>query len=108
MSLSGKGRRNKGIRIERALVKVLKDTFPNASRNWSEQMERTSGRDISGTPGYCFQVKGGKMPPWRKTLDEAVQDAEGDVPVGVTRQDREPFIAHLYLTDLVHIIRKGS
>ena len=107
----GKLSRDKGKRIELEIVSQLKEAFPLAARNWSEQMERSSGKDIIGTPGFIFQVKGGKKPNWKTALSAAFQEAFSggleEIPVGITREDRQPPIVHMYLVDLIDILKNG-
>jgi hypothetical protein len=99
--------RMKGKRTELELVHVLQAFFPDA-RRYLEQCRTQSGRDIDGTPGFCFQLKAGKVPSWRKAYTEAAGSAGSDVPVGVTRENRDEFMVHLTLTDFLHLCRWGE
>ena len=100
--------RRKGKRTENELCAFLRPWFPDARRNL-EQTQAGDGRDVLGTPGLCLQLKSGKAPRWRLALAEAVESAEdGEVPVGVTKRDRSPFVVHLHLEDFLHALRWGE
>ena len=52
--------RNKGKTYEREIVNALKDIFPDCTRNWNAQ-SAIGGVDILNTPGFDFEIKGGKQ-----------------------------------------------
>jgi hypothetical protein len=100
--------RRKGKRTELQLCAILRPFFPDARRNM-DQYQKSDGRDVLGTPGLCLQLKAGKAPSWRKALAEATGSAEpGEIPVGVTRQDREGFVVHIILDDFLQLRRWGE
>ena len=100
--------RRKGKRTELELVAALSPFFPDA-RRYLEQTRSSSGRDIDGTPGVCFQLKSGAAPSWPKALAEATSaSGDGEIPVGVTRRDRDGFVVHLALEDFLHALRWGA
>jgi hypothetical protein len=121
----GKKSRDKGVRLEKEFVRLLKESevFPEAERNWSQQMEETSGKDVKGTPGFIFQCKGGKQPRWKDALGEALQEAvqqldedrkrspqnhDWQTPVGATKEDRQPWVVHLFLDDFLQLLWEWS
>ena len=99
----GKMEREKGARIERAACFLMREVFPDAARNL-DQYQKTDGRDIGPTPGFCFQVKGGKAPSWKKALNEAAGSAEEDIPIALIKTDKEKWVVHLYAEDLLRIL----
>ena len=50
--------RRKGKRTELELVAALRPFFPDTRRNL-DQCREQDGRDVLGTPGFCFQLKNG-------------------------------------------------
>lgn len=107
-SMPGRKSRSKGIRVELEVVNLMKETFPGAARNWAEQMEKHSTRDILGTPGFFFQVKGGQRPNWGAALCEAqmgvVEERADEIAVGITRADRKEPVVHLILEDFLLLV----
>jgi len=100
--------RRKGKRVENELCARLRTFFPKVHRNLS-QYQGTDGRDFRHTDPFCIQLKAGAAPSWRKALNEATESAKtGEIPVGVTRQDRDGFFVHMSLEDFLHLYRWGA
>jgi hypothetical protein len=59
--------RQKGKRIERYFANLLKDLFPDIRRNAGTQAQ-SGGVDLENTPGFNFEVKGGKQTNIKKVL----------------------------------------
>ena len=52
--------REKGKRIERVVANALRPYFPSIARNANAQSQSSDGRDLINTPGFAFEIKGGK------------------------------------------------
>lgn len=97
--------RRKGKDRENECAAILRTAFPMARRAL-DQVRESSGNDFDFTTPFVFQLKAGAAPSWSKALREAEGAAgEGEIPVGVTRADREGFYAHVRLEDLLALIR---
>jgi len=109
MALSGRGRREKGKRGERALATLLRETFPSFAesirRGWQSRVG-CDDPDVCGLPGFWLECKSGKLPNPRAALQQAKQDAAGRaIPMAVIRDDRKsPFVV-LDLADMLTILR---
>ena len=107
----GKLSRDKGKRTEREFCRIARGIWPHIERNFRQEAY-SDGRDFTGTPGFCVQAKSGKLPPWRKGLDEAAEAAELlEMPVCVTRRDGERWVAHMAFEDfkvLVSAAKAGN
>lgn len=105
--MMGKRERDKGARAEREFVLLARPVWPGIERNY-RQFATSDGKDFIGTPGFSIQAKSGALPPWRKGWDEAAAAAEEDeIPVCVTRRDREPWFVHMKWADFKLLARRG-
>lgn len=89
--------RQKGKRIERDIVHLLKDLFPLVSRNANEQSQM-GGVDLKGTQPFAIEVKGGKMADIvkiRQWLDQASSQItkEYPLPIVIARPNRKKMYA---------------
>lgn len=86
--------RQKGKRIEREFVKLLKPILPNLRRNANEQSQR-GGVDIidDDHPYLDFEVKGGKSyvsKMIRAIIDQVEREgAKGNLKIACVKPDRE-------------------
>jgi len=98
--------RRKGAVFEREVAGALQPVFPTANRRSSgEESQEDQGRDLKGTPGWCFQCHHGLQPNIRKKYAEACAAAgEGEIPCAVTKRNREPILATLALDNLVRLL----
>lgn len=116
--MSSKHRRSvaKGKEGELEAADALRPIFPDVRRRVGEESRGQGlGRDLDGTPGFCFQVKLAKRPPLEEALREAINGARGgEVPVAATRrtgtqskpgQPGEPWLVTLRLEDFVLLMR---
>ena len=108
MALSGRGRRQKGQRGERALATLLRIAFPSFAesikRGWQSRVG-CDDPDVCGLPGIWLEAKTGKLPNPRQALAQATADAAGRaIPMAVIRDDRKPPFVVLPLADMLTIL----
>ena len=106
----GRMQRDKGARFEREVAALLQPAFPEARRrSTGEESQEARGRDLKGTPGWCFQCQHGIRPNIGKKLSEAVAAAgQGEIPCAVTKANRGPILATLELDYLVRLMVAGK
>ena len=87
--------RNKGNRIERYVILMHKDTGIPCERNLSQS--RDGGRDVDWDLPVCLEIKGGKLPPWKKGYKQAERAAgpRKEWWACWTHEDRGPDIVHM-------------
>lgn len=100
--------RQKGKRIERDIVHLLKNLFPLVSRNANEQSQM-GGVDLKGTQPFAIEVKGGKMADItkiRKWLDQAESQKtpEYPLPIVIARPDHKRIYAVLDIDVLLELL----
>lgn len=98
----GKAQRDKGANYEREIARRLRSVFPNAMRNVTET-QTGQGVDLTGTGNLRIQCKRHKAYAPISRLEE-VPKTPGVIPVLVTKGDRQPDVAVLYLDDLLRIL----
>ena len=99
--------RTKGCRAERDVAALLRPLFPHVrtKRAGGESAREDRGRDLLGTPAFCFQVKVGVHPYPLKALREAQAAAlEDEMPVAICREDRQEWTATMPLEGLLALI----
>jgi hypothetical protein len=99
MSLSNR----KGDRGAQEVVDLLKKIFPNARKRvvGEERQDKTQGRDLEGTPGYCVQVQLAASPRPGEKLGEAVRASlRHETPVAFTRKSSNAAKAQPWLVTL--------
>ena len=91
--------RRKGARGELELAAELRDLFPAVARRAAgEESQDDQGRDLKGTPGFCFQCGRGKGPRPEAKLREAMAAAHTDeLPIACIRRDGGDWFAVLPL-----------
>lgn len=85
--------RRAGKRWERWFINHgLKEHFPNIRRNAGTQSQ-SGGVDLENTPGFNFEVKGGKKYKYkgiRKIIDQVKEEGdEEDIDVALVKPSRE-------------------
>ena len=82
--------------------------WKQAKRNWDEQFEKKSGRDILNTEPYCIQCKYGKQPSLKKAWIEAnTEKKKGEIPIGIARYRGESnTLVVMSIKDLMWMIEK--
>lgn len=98
----GKMQRDKGINYEREVARQLRVVFPDAMRNVTET-QKGQGVDLTGTGNLRIQCKRHKAYVPISRLEE-VPKTPGIIPVLITKGDRQPDVAVLYLEDLLRIL----
>lgn len=100
--------RQKGKRIERFFAKLLKEIFPNIRRNAGIQAQ-SGGVDLEETPGFNFEVKGGKYAKSKKVRDWIDQVQSEGKPqywdVLLIKPDREDPYALIPIDDFIEILQ---
>jgi hypothetical protein len=82
----GKASRDKGKRVEREAVKLLREVYPDARRS-ANQAGGAAQPDIDGTP-FWVEVKGGKSIRLWDALEQAWEDS-------VAARDPRPILLYL-------------
>jgi len=93
---------------ERVIARKFRSLGFQAERNWADQFERKSGRDVTvkGKYNFCIQVKYGKQPRMEKAWIEANTAKEkGEIPLAVVRfKDKKSTLAVISFSDLMGLI----
>ncbi len=100
--------RQKGKRVERSMAFLLRNVFPDVSRNANEQSQM-GGVDLKGTQPFAFEVKGGKMAQIvkiRNWLNQAKSQttAEYPKPIVLVRPDRQESYAIMDMDVLLSLL----
>ena len=84
----GRSQREKGKREELLARDFWRPVFPECERrSCGEESQVDQGRDLKGTPSYCFQVKGMARPNPLAALEEAISAAhDGEIPIAHCRR----------------------
>lgn len=101
----GRKSRDKGAAGEREVIRLLRRVWPAAERNL-DQVRETSGRDVTGTPGWVVQVKRLAKAP---AVEAMLREAQGEVgpdesAVLVIRGDRGEWLAVTYLDEYLDLV----
>lgn len=107
--------RDKGKVGQREALKIVKYAFPGATNRYTgeEQFNGDPGRDLNGTPGFCFQVQLAKSPTIPQKLSEAAGSCRTvggvkEIAVALTRKCSKtgsgPWLATLHAHDLMELI----
>jgi hypothetical protein len=113
----GRSQRDKGKREELLARDFWRPVFPECERRSSgEESQQDQGRDLKGTPGFTFQVKGMARPNPLAALAEAISAAhDGEIPIAHLRRVQrghpagEPPVVCMRATDarwLIHVFCK--
>jgi len=98
--------------LERTIVREFRYLGFKAKRNWADQFERKSGRDITvkGKYNFCIQAKYGKQPRMEKAWIEAnTAKKKGEKPLAVVRfKDKKSTLAVISFSDLMKLIEGGE
>ena len=96
-----KSQRTKGHGYEREVARLLRPLYPDARRHLEYQDGEAYGVDISGTGPLKIQCKRHKQYVPINTIEEIRADG---IKLLVTKADRKPAVAVLYLDDLLKIL----
>lgn len=97
MTLSGKGRRAKGMSGQREVAELLRPIWPEAHSGYWQHTGGDACADVEGTP-YFIEVKRGTCSRY-KALWQATDNADSvddRVPVAFTRRDRMPWLVSMW------------
>lgn len=102
--------RRKGKRIERWFVNNgLKDIFPDIRRNAGTQAQ-SGGVDLENTPGFNFEVKGGKSYTWkgvRDVIDQVKEEGKkSNIDVALVKPHREESYALIPFEDFKELLAR--
>lgn len=103
--LRGNRNRNKGHSFERLVAARLKDVFPEAKRHLEFQVQEAKGYDLDNTGRLKIQCKAYKKYAPISYIHEVSTESKTDIPVLVTKGDREKPVAVLFLDDFIDILR---
>lgn len=95
--------RRKGAEGELEAAKVLRAHGIDAHRIPNSGGLRVKG-DLTGIPGYHFEVKRQETIRLGEWLRQAADECEGKVPVVAHRTNRSPWYATLPLDDLARLL----
>jgi len=106
MTLSARGRRNKGKVGERQTATDLREKFPWLSEGIKRGWQTRAGADDPDVifPGYWFESK--KLKRFTTApLDQAISDSKGrGVPVAVIRPDRKKPVVMMLWSDFLVLL----
>jgi hypothetical protein len=107
----GKAEREKGKRGEIEVARALRAIWPEArtKRAGGESASQDRGRDLLGTPGWCWQVKRRERLNVSEALKECASaavfgDRGQEVPVVAHRRRGEAWVASLPLHALIRLL----
>lgn len=105
--MGGKTSRTKGHSYEREIAKRLREEglYPEAKRHLEVQRSECKGYDLDNTPPFKIQCKRNKKYAPITKLEEPVPDLEeGEVPLLITKGDRQRDVVCLYLDDFIELL----
>jgi len=99
----GRSSRRKGHDYERALATLMRSVWPEARRGIGQARAGGDVPDVDGTP-FWIEAKRGKRISIRAAYEQAVEAADGRVPVVVSREDRSPALVTMGLEDWLELV----
>jgi hypothetical protein len=105
MTISGKGRRDKGASFEREVAEMLRPIWPAARRNLSQtRTAKVEGGDVQNTHPFHIECKRG-VATIQSAMRQAMRDcAESCAPVVVSRQDRGDTLVTMLAADWMSLV----
>ena len=107
MASRGRGARAKGANFERELAKIISDATPLEARRGLAQT-RGGGAEVSDVemPLVHIEAKRHKRCNIKAALEQAINDCEanGKIPVAVTKDDRKEILVTMRFTDWLHFL----
>lgn len=100
--------RAKGIRFELELVKLFRDVMPGVEIKRGLQ-SRGGGGEIPDVdmPVFHVEAKSGKRPNIRAAMRQAREEAAGGmIPIAVVKDDRQPAMVTISLSDFLQFLRE--
>lgn len=102
--VSHKGARAKGLQFERDVVNALGHIFPEAQRQLEYQTSDCKGTDTKNTGPFRIQCKNLQNYVSIKTIEEVKHNKKNDIPVLVTKGNRQKAMAVLPFEKLVTLL----
>lgn len=99
--------RKKGHDFERAIAKVLSPFYPEIRRHLEYHKEDCKGFDLDNSGRLKIQCKRGKKYAPLSKIKEP-QCEKGEIPVLITKADRERPIVAFYLDDLIDLAEEAD
>ncbi len=105
----GKYQRTKGAAFERVRANWWKKLgFKDARRNLN-QYQKTDGRDLVGTPGFCEQDKCGEhiniYGAWQEAWNAALST---EIPLAAIKYDNKTPLIVMSESDFEKLLKKGG
>ncbi len=97
--------RDKGKRGEREAAAELNAIFGTACHRGRQYHGRDDAPDVAGLPGCHVEVKRTERLSLYAALEQAIDDAGGNVPMVLHRASRRPWVAVVRLDDLPRLVR---
>lgn len=106
--MGGLTARLKGQRYERELIALINERLGLACRRGFQSRGGSEEADIEGfIPGFHLEAKRQERTNIWQFMRQAEADArEDEIPVVVTRRNREPSLAVLWFEDLLDLIAR--
>ena len=108
MSSGGQFARDKGARFEREICKMINSKLALATHRGFQSRGGSEEADVEGfIPGFHLELKRQERTNVWQFMRQAEADAkEDEIPVVVTKRNREPVLAVLWFEDLLDIVRR--
>lgn len=104
----GKLSRTKGHQFERQVAIAFREIFPGAKRQLEYQEDECNGIDLVNTGHYRVQCKAYKnYAPLSAIKEVECDELFGEIPVLVTKGDRERPLACLPLDEFLRLLKKA-
>lgn len=106
MTLSGRGRRQKGHQFERDIANLLKKYFPDAKRGYQSRNQIDLVPDVE-IPHFFVECKRGKQTNIKAALRQALEKrSKGDdrIALAVCKDDRQDATVTLRLQDFLKLL----
>lgn len=101
--------RRKGKVHEREVANELRPLYPGAKRSAAQsrngRREEDHAADVEGTP-YWVECSHGKRACGVAKLAQAKEATDGRTCIAITKRDRGPNIAAMYLPDFMRLLRE--
>lgn len=105
----GRRSRTKGATFEREISRALSEIMPDEKINRGIQ-SRFGGREYADVvcPFFHIECKRGKKTNIKAALRQAIDDMgdQPQMPVAITRDDREPGMVTMLLDDWLELVRE--